>query len=214
VDLLTLAAGATDLELRLTRSDGSHSQVLLETVPTDRGTIFALRDITAQRMHEEQLWYTAHHDALTGLPNRSLLWQRFAAAGSESYAVLLIDLDGFKAVNDTFGHQAGDELLRAVAQRVRHVCGSDATVARLGGDEFAVFLPRSAEEQARYAQDAIGSCFAREFRLSIGAIRVGGSIGYALGAPGRSPDEVMAAADAAMYACKRAGLDRRTTARA
>jgi diguanylate cyclase (GGDEF)-like protein len=178
------------------------TQVVVETVPTEHGTIVALLDVTARRSYEERLEHAAYHDPLTGLPNRALLWERFAAVADGPYAVLLVDLDGFKAVNDTYGHQAGDELLCQVAARLRHACGAEATVARLGGDEFAVLLPGARAELATATAMAIRGVFDWPAPLSTGPVPVGGSIGYALGGPGRSLDEVFAGADAAMYADK------------
>jgi PAS domain-containing protein len=100
-------------EVQIARADGSKANVLVETVPmTDQpGVVIALLDVTAQRMYEETLHRVAYYDSLTGLPNRALLWQHLETA--ERYGILLIDLDDFKRVNDTLGHSAGDELLKA-----------------------------------------------------------------------------------------------------
>jgi diguanylate cyclase (GGDEF)-like protein len=193
--------------LQLVRADGGEAVVLAETVPSDDRTVIALRDVTDRQRYEEQLRHAAHYDALTGLANRTLLWERFAAVAGGQYAVLVLDLDGFKQVNDTFGHRAGDDLLRGVAQRLRHVCGPAATVARLGGDEFAVLLPQAGAEHARATETAVRSCFDWDFPVHTGPVRAGGSIGYAVSAPGYSPEEVLAAADAAMYHRKRAAGD-------
>ncbi|GAA2661373.1 diguanylate cyclase domain-containing protein [Paractinoplanes durhamensis] len=199
VDLRRLVPGESGLELRVTRADGRVVQVRAETVPTAHGTILALLDVTAQRGYENRLEHAAFHDPLTGLPNRALLWRRFAEAGDGPYAVLLIDLDGFKAINDTHGHLAGDELLCRVAERLRHACGPDATVARLGGDEFAALLPQADADRAREVAEAVRQTFRWDVPLSTGPVRVGGSVGHALGGPGFSPDNVLAEADAAMY---------------
>jgi diguanylate cyclase (GGDEF)-like protein len=199
VDLRRLAAGESGLDLRLTRTDGRVVQVLAETVPTAHGTILALLDVTAQRGYEHRLEHAAYHDPLTGLPNRAELWRQFASASDDRYAVLLVDLDGFKAVNDTYGHLAGDELLCRVAERLRLVCGPEATVARLGGDEFAVLLPHADGARAAEVADGVRDAFRWEVALSTGPVRVGGSVGQALGGPGVSPDSVLAEADAAMY---------------
>ncbi|WP_433365274.1 diguanylate cyclase domain-containing protein [Actinoplanes sp. CA-142083] len=204
VDLPRLAAGESGLELRLTRGDGRVVQVVAETVPTAHGTIVALLDVTAQRGYEERLEHAAFHDPLTGLPNRALLWRRFAVAADGSYTVLLVDLDGFKAINDTYGHLAGDELLCRVAERLKHVCGPSATVARLGGDEFAALLPASGLAEAETVAEAVHRALSWEIPLATGPVRVGASIGYALGGPGQSPDDVLATADAAMYSQKHA----------
>ncbi|MEU4240579.1 GGDEF domain-containing protein [Actinoplanes sp. NPDC026619] len=204
VDLRRLAPGESGLELRITRADGRVVEALAETVPTMHGTILALLDVTAQRDYEHRLEHAAFHDPLTGLPNRAQLWRQFAEAADDEYAVLLVDLDGFKAVNDTYGHLAGDELLCRVAERLRHVCGPEATVARLGGDEFAALLPHTGAGRATEVATAIRECFGWEVPLSTGPVRVGGSVGCALGGPGFSPDHVLAEADAAMYAEKHA----------
>jgi diguanylate cyclase (GGDEF)-like protein len=168
------------------------------------GVVLGLLDITAQRLYEEHLQYTAYHDTLTGLPNRALLWQGLEAAqrSGSPYAVLLIDLDGFKAVNDTLGHQTGDELLQEVARRLRQVGGTGATVARLGGDEFAVLLPPECPSDAETVVAAVRDCFAHPFALSVGPIEARGTVGFAVGAPGQPADETVAAADRAMYRAK------------
>ncbi|WP_433294735.1 diguanylate cyclase domain-containing protein [Actinoplanes sp. CA-030573] len=214
VDVCRLPAGESGLELHLSRADGTSAVAVADTVANPRGTIVTLRDVTEQRDFERRLRHAAEHDMLTGLPNRALLWRRFEAADS-SYAVLLLDLDGFKAINDTYGHLAGDELLCRVADRLRDVCGPEATVARLGGDEFAVLVPGSGRERAEAVAEGLERALAREVPLATGPVRVGGSIGYAMGAPGRSPDEVLAEADAAMYHRKhsRSPADRLVVAR-
>jgi diguanylate cyclase (GGDEF)-like protein len=201
IDLRRLDTRGTGVEARLTRADGGVAYVSAETVPMHAGTVIALLDVTAQRLYEEHLHHAAYHDALTGLPNRALLWQRLEAArrSGSPYAVLLVDLDRFKAVNDTLGHQAGDELLRGVAQRFTHVAGASATVARLGGDEFAVLLSDARTADAEAVAAGLRSCFAWPFPLSTGPLEAAGTVGYALAGPGQSPDEVLAAADRAMY---------------
>ncbi|MCA2218386.1 diguanylate cyclase domain-containing protein [Jidongwangia harbinensis] len=181
-------------EITLTRPDGSDARVRVEPVPIEQGTVYALLDVTAQREYEAHLHHTAFHDTLTGLPNRALLWQRFAEAG-ESYAVLLVDLDGFKHVNDTLGHAAGDDLLIRVADRLRHTCGPEATVARLGGDEFVVLTTADPAPMAA----AIRASFELPFRTGAGLIHAGGTVGWAVHEPGRCADEVLALADQAMY---------------
>ncbi|MET0424828.1 MAG: diguanylate cyclase [Actinoplanes sp.] len=199
VDLRTLAPGRHGLELRLVRGDGREVQVLVDTAPATRGTMVTLTDVTALRAAERQLRQAAHHDALTGLANRSLLYHRFAQVTGMPYAVLRLDLDNVKAVNDTYGYFSGDELLRGVAQRLTQVVGPEATVARLGGDEFAVLLPRADAAAARAIAEAVDSCFRWDFALSTGPVRTAGLIGYALAGPGRHPDEALAAAGAARY---------------
>ncbi|WP_432832118.1 diguanylate cyclase domain-containing protein [Dactylosporangium sp. CA-092794] len=211
-DLRAVAAGAAR-ELRLTRPDGTTSDVLVEAVPIEEGagTVFALLDVSAQRIYEESLHHAAYHDPLTGLPNRALLWQHLnnATAAGRPYAVLLIDLDDFKTVNDTHGHQAGDDLLTGVAHRLRDAALAEtrgteqrAVVARLGGDEFAVLLPGADARSAQRLAAALRATFDQPFPTSGGRLAARGSVGLALAAAGQEPDEVLADADAAMYRAK------------
>ncbi|MEV6926743.1 diguanylate cyclase [Dactylosporangium sp. NPDC051485] len=203
------AAVAVAQEVRLTRSDGTTSDVLVEAVPIEEGagTVFALLDVSAQRVHEESLHHAAYHDALTGLPNRAMLWQHLSAAAAEPrpYAVLLIDLNDFKAVNDTHGHQAGDDLLTAVAHRLRDAAlalDRRALAARLGGDEFAVLLPGAGTQPAERLAAALRAGFLQPFPTSAGRLTAHGCVAVAVAAPGQHPDEVLADADAARYRAK------------
>ncbi|MCF6509233.1 sensor domain-containing diguanylate cyclase [Blastococcus sp. MG754426] len=151
--------------------------------------------------------HQATHDALTGLPNRVLFAERLetalAGAGAGGgLGVLFCDLDGFKAVNDSLGHAAGDELLRQVSARLRAAVRPEDTVGRLSGDEFAVVLPDLAGDgDARAVADRIRACFDEPFRLEGTPVRVGTSVGVAvLGADGgRDADALLRQADAAMY---------------
>ncbi|WP_346620460.1 GGDEF domain-containing protein [Blastococcus montanus] len=155
----------------------------------------------------ETVRHQATHDALTGLPNRVLFLERLQAtladAGQDGRpGVLFCDLDGFKQVNDTLGHAAGDELLRQVAARLRAVVRPGDTVGRLSGDEFAVVLPDLADDDdARHLADRVTGCFAEPFRLDGTPVPVGTSVGVAvLGADrDRTADELLREADAAMY---------------
>ena len=161
---------------------------------------------------EEALRHQALHDALTGLPNRALLHDRAAQALAASardgggVALLLMDLDGFKAVNDTLGHEVGDLLLRQVAARVQATLRASDTVARLGGDEFAVLLPGADLLGATIAARAIQAAIARPILVHGHLLNVGASIGAAL-APvhGADASTLLRKADVAMYAAKRGG---------
>ncbi len=152
------------------------------------------------------------HDALTGLPNRLLFASALESAVLDrrpdgTVAVLFCDLDRFKHVNDTFGHGAGDELLRQVAARLRGVLRTGDTVGRLSGDEFALILPsvRDVEVAEGLAQRVV-DCFDAPFRLEGREVRVTTSVGVALSDPSvRSPDDLLRAADAAMYVAKQRG---------
>jgi diguanylate cyclase (GGDEF)-like protein len=163
------------------------------------------------RMREEELRHRAYHDALTGLPNRAMFNVRVeeAIVAGGSVALLYIDLDGFKLVNDQLGHAVGDSLLQVVAERLLGVAGRGQTVARLGGDEFAILLPAVAgasdgTELAGRVVDTIGG-----ITLVDGApVLVGASVGVALNQPDGRVGELMRAADLAMYTAKIEGKGR------
>jgi diguanylate cyclase (GGDEF)-like protein len=157
--------------------------------------------------------HQATHDALTGLPNRVLFLERLVAAipaatDRAHLAVLFCDLDRFKEVNDTFGHAAGDELLRQVAARLRGVVRPGDTVGRLSGDEFAVILPGLlAAGDARNLADRVAACFAEPFRLEGVDVEVGTSVGVAVHVVGSqgTAETLLREADAAMYRHKEQG---------
>ncbi len=162
---------------------------------------------------EARLQVMAQHDPLTGLPNRSLLFDRLELAilrgqrNNASFAVMLIDLDGFKEVNDTLGHGAGDELLIEISDRLLAGIRASDTVARLGGDEFVIVL-EDAEHDEYFAKVAekVLQLIARPVTLSVGSASVGASIGLArYPADGEAPSQLLSAADDAMYRAKRAG---------
>jgi diguanylate cyclase (GGDEF)-like protein/PAS domain S-box-containing protein len=197
-------------ELELVREDGERRRVLVdvqplaEQIPGASGVLIEVRDITDQRRYEEHLHHLASHDVLTGLPNRLMYQQRLAAAANSGrpYAVMLVDLDDFKAVNDTLGHHAGDELLQGVAQRLRQHAGDGATVARLGGDEFAVLLPDANEATAATAAARLAASFTEPFAVTTGPLPCRGTVGFAVAAPGESARDALGRADMAMYARK------------
>ena len=167
----------------------------------------------AEQLHVEELTRQAFHDALTGLPNRSHLLERaqraveIATAAGTRAALLLIDLDGFKAVNDTAGHHAGDLLLRAVGQRLLATVRDNDLVARLGGDEFAILLAGDPDEEAaRAIAGRIDERLRAPFRIEDGQVTIGASIGVAL-FPDHAGDvgALIRGADVPMYAAKRDG---------
>ena len=177
------------------------------------GTIMVLTNATARSQQDERLWTLAHHDALTELPNRNLFRDRMRQAllharrNESGVALLWIDLDGFKAVNDTLGHAAGDELLRQVAQRLKNRTRASDTVARMGGDEFAVVMPDTVGvASAVHTASELVASLTEPFDLPQGAARISGSIGVALYPLHAATAEMLTQhADLALYAAKRAG---------
>jgi diguanylate cyclase (GGDEF)-like protein len=166
-----------------------------------------------EQMHVAELTRQAYHDALTGLPNRTHLLDRaerevdIAMATGGRIALLLLDLDGFKRVNDTVGHHAGDALLQAVGQRLQAAVRDNDVVARLGGDEFAVLLTRNPDENsAATIAGRIHERLRQPYDIDGGKVHVGASIGIAL-FPSDAGDmaTLMRGADAAMYQAKRNG---------
>lgn len=182
----------------------------------DGGWLTIQEDVTERELAVAHLKYLASHDPLTGLANRSLLIERLRelhAAGETPGLVglLMIDLDGFKAVNDKFGHAIGDALLENVAARITAGVGSDDTVARLGGDEFAV-LHISKEADPHLLVTLGSAVLARlhePFQIDRHVLKIGASIGVATAADGTiAPDAVLRRADLALYSAKSSGRNR------
>ncbi|HEY1147452.1 MAG TPA: EAL domain-containing protein [Pseudoduganella sp.] len=174
-------------------------------------------DITRQKEHERELERIANYDALTGLPNRRLLADRLHQAlalsqrRGSTLAVVYLDLDGFKAVNDQHGHECGDELLIAIAQRMKHSVRDSDTICRLGGDEFVAVLQDLPDGSAcmPFISRLLEAC-ARSFNIGGRLLQVSASVGVAL-YPQRSEvdaDQLMRQADQAMYEAKLAGKNR------
>lgn len=203
------------IELSGKRKDGSEfpAEISLSTWQegntTSVGSI--VRDITERRQNEERLFRLASLDALTGLPNRGVWREGFEQAMAEEKAltVLLLDLDGFKEVNDTLGHSAGDSVLKDVANRLQDVCRDAIMVARLGGDEFVALLPGNDERQAQRIADRLVSVISAPFQFAGQTCHVGASIGVALGPMhGAQPQDLLSAADLALYRAKASGRNR------
>lgn len=170
-------------------------------------------DISAQKIAEQRIQYMAHYDALTGLPNRSLFFDRLRQAttlsrrASEHLALLFLDLDRFKPVNDTHGHAVGDALLKAVAERLLNCVRESDTVARIAGDEFTVILSRiNHHADASVVAEKIVKALSEPFLLDGHTIHIGASIGIAL-YPDDAQDEqeLVRLADEAMYEAKHHG---------
>ena len=214
-----LRGEASSAQIRIRGTTGSQRWVSFSAVPVRKepgpfaGAFVSITDITPIKDAEEMLTLQATHDALTGLPNRRMLWDRLATAIARlnrldgSLAVLFLDLDGFKPVNDHLGHDAGDELLDLVAGRLLHTVRADDTVARLGGDEFVVLLERVPDrEHAVMVADKIVRAINVPALLAHGEVRVSASVGIAISTdPLVGPDRLLRDADRAMYAAKRAG---------
>lgn len=175
-------------------------------------TVAALRDDTERRRSEDELFWRAVHDPLTGLANRALLLDRLNQAlarsrrGGGRLAVLYCDLDGFKAVNDRWGHGVGDEVLRLVGRRLLDAVRLEDTVARFGGDEFVV-LCEQAGDVAEIGQRVVDS-LADPISHPAGSVELGISVGITVAGPDSRPADLLEAADRAMYVAKHAGGNR------
>ncbi|MBA2475006.1 MAG: EAL domain-containing protein [Actinobacteria bacterium] len=173
------------------------------------------RDISERKALETQLAHQAFHDPLTDLANRALFHDRVEHAlvsrrtGNEPFAVLFLDLDDFKKVNDSLGHVVGDELLAIVARRIRSCVRASDTPARLGGDEFAILLENAhAPEDARAVAEAIIDALQAPVSLQGNETFVGTSVGIAMSRPDDGADELLRNADIAMYMAKGSGKGR------
>lgn len=202
---------------RVRHADGRWRHVESTVSHHTEGMIFSSRDVTDRVIQREQLEHLAFHDALTGLPNRALFADRVAHALRKRTtrvappAVLFVDLDGFKAVNDSAGHAVGDALLIHAARRLQASVRAEDTVARLGGDEFAALLEGEAGTHPSRANDVaerILSALTQPYQIAGKEAHVSASIGMTLALPGVTPDELLRQADEAMYEAKRAGKGR------
>ncbi|MCC7252872.1 EAL domain-containing protein [Hyphomicrobium sp.] len=198
-----------DIEQQLV--DGRHIRIS-QRVLSDGGVICTYTDFTAEKQAEVELLHRTLHDILTGLPNRRLLVDRVeqalaAAKRGRDVAVMLIDIDYFKSINDNMGHAAGDELLRTVAARLRACVRETDTVARLGGDEFALLLTEGEHKvDAVAVARRILAALKQPIDIEGKRVRVGASIGIAKPpGDGTTTDEILKAADVALYKAKRSG---------
>jgi diguanylate cyclase (GGDEF)-like protein/PAS domain S-box-containing protein len=223
-----LARGAVDRwegERHFLRPDGrqvwAHVRKGRAVASTGPGYLIThFEDVTARRLVERQLVHQTLHDQLTGLPNRILLQDHLMGAlarsrrADRSTALLFVDLDDFKLVNDTLGHQAGDEVLVAVARRMTESARDTDTIARLGGDEFVLLSESVADiEEAQDIAGRVLRAIAEPLVIQGLEIRPHASIGVAIAGPGGvgTPEELMSDADAALYAAERAGKRRQYT---
>ena len=219
-DLLAtlVATGRWQGEVWNRRKDGDlyvqwMSAVRIGEADAPEGFVATMTDITSRKQSEERLRFRANHDALTGLPNRRLFEDRLQSAiasalrHGEQFALMLVDLDRFKGVNDRFGHLAGDALLVEVGRRLELCVRASDTVARLGGDEFAVILGEvGGREDAAEVAGRICASMAEPFELGEGVAQVGASVGVALGPQDDADaEELQRRADAALYSVKHGG---------
>lgn len=211
----------TRIECRFKSGHGDWLNVESTVNRHQGGLLFNSRDVTERVRLQAQLQHNAEHDPLTDLPNRSLFTRRVGQAltgrrvTDRGTAVLFIDLDGFKAVNDTIGHQAGDELLIQAARRLQEAVRSGDCAARLGGDEFAALIvgdgtrDQAAREQHIYElADRLRITLSQPYAIDGNDVRVAASIGVAFAEPGIGAGELLRNADLAMYRAKAAGKGR------
>ncbi|HWT94905.1 MAG TPA: EAL domain-containing protein, partial [Solirubrobacteraceae bacterium] len=183
--------------------------------PSVRGTVLVVRDVRERKAFEERLHHAAFHDALTGLPNRALFEDRVRGAIARArrreaiVAVLFVDLDDFKTVNDSLGHAAGDELLRQTAARLDESLRAEDTAARLGGDEFAILVEglATADDVTTLAERVL-SGLDKPFVIGDEELFVQASVGIAIREGDQLDEELLRNADTAMYAAKAAGKGR------
>ena len=223
-----LACGSSTLlnqriELPAIRRDGSEvpMEVRIQALDIGGTKIFSafLHDISKRKQVEQARECEARHDLLTGLPNRRALFEMLPQALARSdrndnaLVLFFLDLDGFKEVNDSWGHEAGDQVLQEVARRLSEGRRKIDSVARLAGDEFTVVLEGLAIEGRASAVEIAETLLAslcRPFQIGAGAVQISASIGIAFHLPGAdvSADELLKIADSAMYEAKRAGKSR------
>ncbi|WP_158258254.1 putative bifunctional diguanylate cyclase/phosphodiesterase [Rhodopila globiformis] len=201
-----LLSARRSVQTEMAMRPGLRVQVACEPM-ANGGAVITLEDVTEKRRNEEQIAFMAHHDTLTGLANRALFREYLNAAimrPGQPFAVLCLDLDRFKDVNDTLGHAVGDELLRLVAGRLRQCVRDGDIIARLGGDEFAIVLNSAAGGAALAVSlaerliDSIGA----PYEVQGHSIVIGVSIGIALAEPDLPGAELLKRADVALYRAK------------
>jgi diguanylate cyclase (GGDEF)-like protein/PAS domain S-box-containing protein len=207
-------------ERRYVRPDGTivwvSSHVTLVRDDSARPDYFLLhlQDITERKQMEQEIAHQALHDALTGLPNRALLTDRLllSLAGSRrrgtQLAVMFLDVDQFKAVNDSLGHGCGDEVLMRVAERIAGAIRPGDTVARFGGDEFVVVCDDVSVAEIEQIADRVMAAVRRPCLIGGHEMAISASVGIAIGTHGATPEGLLRDSDAAMYQAKERGRDR------
>ncbi|KVL94254.1 sensor domain-containing diguanylate cyclase [Burkholderia stagnalis] len=198
--------------LELTLADGRQLEMTRHQVP-DGNTVVIVEDVTARRRAERHIRHLARHDALTGLPNRhelhAELKRMLARRHGQAIGVMYLDLDGFKAINDRFGHHAGDEVLTQVAARLGETLPPGELAARIGGDEFVVVIRDTTMQACSLLAAQIIRQISAPYVLSIGeTVTLGISIGISLDGDGDTPDDLIRQADSALYDAKTSGKGR------
>jgi diguanylate cyclase (GGDEF)-like protein/PAS domain S-box-containing protein len=216
----TARKSIADLEVRLRRKDGNTVWCLLSIWPRQLPSGQAIgfqgivHDITDRKRAEQRLVHNAYHDVLTALPNRALFLDRLERAMSrwhrdanQLFAVLFLDLDRFKVVNDSLGHSSGDELLVQIAGVIKRCIRDEDTVARMGGDEFAVLLERvESETDARLVAERLHTCLEQPLTIGGQSVFISCSVGISLPrSRDEKPEELLRNADLAMYRAKSDG---------
>lgn len=215
---------SSPVEFRVRHADGSwrHFEGIASRIDQNGSArvVVNSRDVTERKRLEAELQHQALHDPLTNLPNRRLFSRlleralQSCGARDRGVAVLFLDLDNFKAINDSFGHETGDLLLVRLAERVEGCLRSDDVVARLGGDEFTVLLRSvSGPDEVVCAVERISAALREPVAVFGRELSVSASIGIAFGRARDEPDLLLRAADFAMYGAKESGKDRYEIAR-
>lgn len=215
VDTLISGVAHPRFENRWVRKDGSIVHILWSVRWSEKHQvrIAVAHDISERKANEEQLHYLVGHDQLTNLPNRMLLLDRMesslkkAEQDSLKLSILFIDIDGFKEVNDTFGHSVGDKLLKAIAMRLQNCVRSSDTVGRLGGDEFLILLDgiNNLDNVLKVAEKVRLACN-KVFVVDGHSLNLSSSIGIAMYPEmGKTYQQLIQVADQAMYKSKKAG---------
>ena len=206
-EYLQVARAGTTGSFLLELADGRWLSVAHEPMPNG-GFVQTFEDVTARRLADERIAHLATHDVLTDLANRSLLEQHIASllAADAGCAVLCLDLDRFKPVNDSLGHPVGDVVLQQVAERLRQKVRCQDLVARLGGDEFAIVLADVGSVRAEEIAGRVVKALGEAFEVGDQKIVIGASVGIAIGPrDGRDAPELLKHADLALYSAKISG---------
>jgi diguanylate cyclase (GGDEF)-like protein len=220
---VTLVGGVHEAEWQANDAPQNEQWLHRQVVAVEGGVVAIVRDITERKLTEQRIRHIAHHDDLTGLPNRSLIRDRLdqailhAQRRERNVAVAFIDLDGFKLVNDGLGHNAGDELLKVVGKRMQECLRRDDTLGRFGGDEFVIILADQSDNPMTLTPilEKIRQAVHEPIPLEGQEVQVSCSMGVVMyPRDGGDPNTLMMNADAAMYRAKEMGKNASSSTRA